>query len=132
MKSSQAGLSGAKRSQTGQNGAKWCQTGSNGAKGGQRGPKRAKKGKTWQPGPNKANWGYKIGRAMLLPKFLSGSTKKSVSFLALVKGNLFLYHRKAYLNGFILSRGFKFFGAPFMVKIDFKSIFSLFLNLRPF
>ena len=36
-------------------------------------------------------------------------------FSVLVRG-IFLYHLKAYLYGFILSRGFKFLGAPFMVK----------------
>ena len=36
-------------------------------------------------------------------------------FLYLLEG-FFLYHLKAYLNGFILSHGNKFLGAPFMVK----------------
>ena len=62
------------------------------------------------------------------------STKSSVTFLVLVRGIFLLYHLKAYLYSFILSRGFKFLGAPFMaynglkskkwLKIDSKSIFN--------
>ena len=42
------------------------------------------------------------------------STKSLVTFLVLVRGNFYLYHLKEYLYSFILSRGFKFLGAPFM------------------
>ena len=41
---------------------------------------------------------------------------RSRQFLVLVRGNFFLNHLEPYLNGFILSHGFKFWGAPFMVK----------------
>ena len=48
----------------------------------------------------------KIGRAMgilLIPRCGWGSTKSGVTFLVLVRGKFFLYHLKAYLNGFIFS-----------------------------
>ena len=48
--------------------------------------------------------------------FLSNSTKSGVTFLVLVRGNFLLYHLKAYVYSFILSCGFNFLGAPFMVK----------------
>ena len=57
------------------------------------------------------------------------STKSSVRFLVLV-GGIFLYHLKAYLYGFILSPDSKFLGAPSGLKIDFKSIFSLFFGCK--
>ena len=44
----------------------------------------------------------KMGRAMwilLISRFLLDST-----FLVLVRGKIFLYYLKAYINGFILSR----------------------------
>ena len=41
------------------------------------------------------------------------STKSSGTFLVLVRG-FFLYHLKAYVYSFILSRDSKFLGAPFM------------------
>ena len=47
---------------------------------------------------------------------VKGSTKNVVRFLVLVRGNFLLYHLKAYLYSFILSRDIKFLGAPFMVK----------------
>ena len=47
---------------------------------------------------------------------VKGSTKDVVSFIVLVRGNSFLYHLKAYLYSFILSRDSKFVGAPFMAK----------------
>ena len=64
------------------------------------------------PGPQS-----KIGRAigiLLISKFGWGSTKTVVESRVLVRGNFFLYHLKAYLNGFILSHDFYFLGAPFM------------------
>ena len=61
----------------------------------------------------------KMGRAMqilLISIFLSDSTKNVVLFLVLVRGKIFLYHLKAYLQGFILSHGSFQFCTPFMVK----------------
>ena len=66
------------------------------------------------PGPQ-----TKIGRAMgilLIPRFGWGSTKMVVVFLVLVRG-IFLYHLKPYLNGFILSRDSKFFGAMTCIQL---------------
>ena len=60
------------------------------------------------PGPQS-----KIGRAigiLLISKFGWGSTKTVVESFVLVRGNFFLYHLKAYLYGFILSRYSKFLG----------------------
>ena len=63
---------------------------------------------------------------------VKGSTKSLVTFLVLVRGNISLYHLKAYVYSFILSRGSKFLVPPSWLKMDFKSIVSLFFDLRPF
>ncbi len=47
---------------------------------------------------------------------VTDSTKSLVTFLVLVRGIFLLYHLKAYLYSFILTRDSKFLGAPFMVK----------------
>ena len=50
----------------------------------------------------------KIGRALgilLIPRFCLDSTKSLITFLLLVRVNLFLYRLKAYLCDFILCRG---------------------------
>ena len=63
---------------------------------------------------------------------VTDSTKSGVTFLVLVRGIFSLYHLKAYVYSFILSRDSKFLGAASWLKMGFKSIFSLFLDLRPF
>ena len=55
------------------------------------------------PGPQ-----TKIGRVMGILLF-SGIYKSSVTFLVLVRGNFFVYHLKAYLYDFILSRDTNYF-----------------------
>ena len=114
--------SDAKWCQTELNGAKRGQTGSNWSKRGQKGPygaKRGQKGQTGQTGqmmPNGVKWGW------FFMRFWWGSTKTVVEFLVLVRG-IFLYHLRAYLNGFVFSHGSKFLGAPFMVKTWFLCLF---------
>ena len=51
------------------------------------------------------------GKLPIKVKFGSDSTKSFVTIL--------LYHLKAFLYGFIFSRGYKSLGAPFMVKNRF-------------
>ena len=46
--------------------------------------------------------------------FINTCQKIAPSRSCCTSRNFFLYHLKAYLNGFILSHGFKFLGAPFM------------------
>ena len=69
----------------------------------------------WNPGPQN-----EIGRAigiLLISKFGWGSTKTVVESRVLVRGIFFLYHLKAYLNGFILSHDIKFLDAPSWSKM---------------
>ena len=104
----QVGSSGTLWDQAGPSGIKWGQMGPNKAIWGQTGPKKAKRGRNIlmrrkyhisNPGTQ-----TKIGRAMgilLIPRFWSGSTKMVLEFIVLFRGNCFLHHLKAYLNGFI-------------------------------
>ena len=61
---------------------------------------------------------------------MTDSTKSGATFLVLVRGIFFLYHLKAYLNGFILSHDSKFLGAPFMAIKLILSQFYVFFGFK--
>ena len=123
------GPSGVKQDQMVPNGAKQGQTGPNGVKRGKKLPKSALWGQTWPKGPtgpNEANWGhmglifcmhtyfYEIKKSCLATQALRqklaelwgfcyflGYYRPSLKALSLF---FFLYHLKAYVYSFILTR----------------------------
>ena len=152
---------GAKWCQMMRNRVKRVQTGSNGLKRGRKGPYGAKlgqKGQTGQTKPNGVKWGwffcmhayfYEIKKSCLATQavrlklaeilqycyflgYYRPSLKALLLFLYLSEENFLYIIWKLMYVALFWAVTFNFWVPPSWLKIDFKSIFSLFLDLRPF